>query len=400
VSNLIDPAAHEPLTAQRWNQTTARAAIAAIVADAEAGYGSDGLWPVHPLDDDDDVPLAPGIGLYLGASGMIWGLDALAQSGLAGLRREWTAVAAALPDRYVATPDLPEWTDGKPVPSLLAGESGVLLAAHRLAPGGWQVDRMVECVTTNARHPSRELMWGSPGTMVAARLLHERTGDARLADAWRACAEWLIEEWRDPVWEQDLYGNHWQFVGPGHGFAGNVLALTAGDLLDAGARVEVEDRAVAVLTQLAQREGDMAQWWPTLETPPDPTRRRTQWCHGAPGMVTSFAHIRPDDAALTELLAAGGELTWQAGPLSKGPSLCHGTAGNGYAFLKLHARTGDELWLDRARAFAMHAAGQVARLRAEHGRGRYTLWTGDIGVAVYLAACLEDSAAFPTLDVI
>jgi hypothetical protein len=32
---------------------------------------------------------------------------------------------------------------------------------------------------------------------------------------------------------------------------------------------------------------------------------------------------------------AGGELTWRAGPLAKGANLCHGTAGNGYAFLAL-----------------------------------------------------------------
>jgi Lanthionine synthetase C-like protein len=58
---------------------------------------------------------------------------------------------------------------------------------------------------------------------------------------------------------------------------------------------------------------------------------------------------------------AGGELTWHAGPLAKGSNLCHGTAGNAYAFLVLHRRSGDELWLDRARSFAMHAIGQVDR---------------------------------------
>ena len=36
----------------------------------------------------------------------------------------------------------------------------------------------------------------------------------------------------------------------------------------------------------------------------------------------------------------------EAGPLRKGAGLCHGTAGNGCAFLALHARTGDERWLD------------------------------------------------------
>ena len=54
---------------------------------------------------------------------------------------------------------------------------------------------------------------------------------------------------------------------------------------------------------------------------------------------------------------------WEAGPLAKGYGLCHGTAGNGYAFLALHRRTGDARWLERARAFAMHAIGQQAAMR-------------------------------------
>jgi hypothetical protein len=89
---------------------------------------------------------------------------------------------------------------------------------------------------------------------------------------------------------------------------------------------------------------------------------------------------------------------WRAGPLVKGPGLCHGTAGNGYAFLKLFERTGDELWLGRARAFAMHALEQVERNRSRYGRGRYTLWTGDPGTALFLRSCIEANAELPALD--
>jgi hypothetical protein len=115
-------------------------------------------------------------------------------------------------------------------------------------------------------------------------------------------------------------------------------------------------------------------------------------------MVASLSAIAVGDRRLTDVLVAGGELTWRAGPLAKGAGLCHGTAGNGYAFLKLFARTQDELWLERARAFAMHAADQVERLRSAHGRGRHTLWTGDLGTALYLWSCVEATAEMPTLD--
>ena len=50
---------------------------------------------------------------------------------------------------------------------------------------------------------------------------------------------------------------------------------------------------------------------------------------------------------------------------AKGASICHGTAGNGYALLKAFARTGDERWLERARRFAVHALAQMRRQRLE-----------------------------------
>ena len=116
-------------------------------------------------------------------------------------------------------------------------------------------------------------------------------------------------------------------------------------------------------------------------------------------MVASLATLAPDDERLTELLLGGGELTWRAGPIRKGAQLCHGTAGNGYAFLKLFERTGDERWLERARAFAMHSIEQVAagpggaRPRPPHaldGRSRHGRST--------FGAVSAANAAFPTID--
>jgi uncharacterized protein YyaL (SSP411 family) len=98
-----------------------------------------------------------------------------------------------------------------------------------------------------------------------------------------------------------------------------------------------------------------------------------------------------------ELLLAGAELTWRAGPhgREKGPGICHGTAGNGYAFLKAFERTGDERWLERARRFAVHALEQVR----ERGRGRYSLFTGDVGAALFAADCIDARAQYPIMDV-
>jgi hypothetical protein len=43
----------------------------------------------------------------------------------------------------------------------------------------------------------------------------------------------------------------------------------------------------------------------------------------------------------------------------------------------------------------MHSIAQVAKARAQFGRGRYTLWTGDPGTALYLADCLAGSGRIP-----
>lgn len=111
-------------------------------------------------------------------------------------------------------------------------------------------------------------------------------------------------------------------------------------------------------------------------------------------MITSLWSL-PADERLDGLLRAAGDLIWNAGPLAKGAGICHGTAGNGYAFLALHRRFGEQRWLDRARAFGAHAIEQL-----DGSQARHSLWTGDIGIALYLKACLEDFDGVPSFDML
>jgi hypothetical protein len=395
---LFDPARHEPLTEARWHERRALDAIRAIVAETEASFSPDSLWPPHPLDEEEDEPpldVPPGV--YLGAAGVIWALAALERVGVAESGRNWGEVAATLPEHYRAQPDFPD--DGV-VPGLLLGEAGILLVAHGLAPGRPQAEALLTVVRGNVDNPALELMWGAPGTMLAAGVMLERTGDPVWEEAWRESADAIWAAWDGDVWCQEMRGKPSHVLGAAHGFAGIVYALAHGDLLDGSRRAELERRAIDVVERHARRRHGLLQWPETLEWP-YPGRQvdvRTQWCHGAPGLVTSLSAFASENDRLTELLVEAGELTWRAGPLAKGSGLCHGTAGNGYAFLKLLERTGDELWLDRARAFAMHALGQVEKARVEYGRGRFSLWTGDPGVAAYVTSCLNGDAALPSLD--
>lgn len=391
---LHDPSRHEPLADLEWRPARARDAIAAICRDAEAAFDPERLWPLHPGDDDPGTA-ADGIlrGVYAGAAGMLHALGQLAEAGLHVPAVDGAAVAGGLHEAALASPD----EDGAGA-SLLVGSSGILLVAYRLAPSAVTADALAEAIAANVEHASNELLLGAPGTMLAARAMHARTGEERFAELWRASARTLLaRQEADGLWTQDLYGNRRRFVGAGHGFAGNVLALRGAPewLDDPGA---VEARAVASARALALVDGDRASW-PTLATgSPTGAPLRVQWCHGAAGVVASLAAVAPGDDAHGALMAAGGELVWQAGPLARSAGLCHGTAGNGFAFLALLKRTGDERWLARARAFAMHALDQVVRFRAAEGRGRYTLFTGDVGAALLAAACLRGDAAFPGLE--
>jgi len=366
LAELWRPSEHEPLAGAEWSEEAAEQAIAAIVADAEAAFDGE-RWPFHPADGEDDASN----GLYLGVAGMAWALHELGSTG-------WgDAVLGAL-ERYLREPDGGEqWAYA---PSYLFGECGITLVAYRLTEDAGLADRLEELVLANLEEEWRELCWGAAGSLLAAEAMLGWTGEQRWEAAWNALAdEFEAACDADGLWTQHRLGDV-RYLGVAHGFAGNVRAL-------ANRRpVDVDD----VLARHALRDGALANW-PSLPGA-DPEQLRVQWCHGAAGIVAVLGHVMDEELAL-----AGGELTWRAGPLAKGSSLCHGTAGNGYAFLALHRRTGDELWRDRARAFAMHAIGRVEREREKLGRGRYSFFTGDLGVALFLHHLLDGDHRFPTL---
>ncbi|MEK6274552.1 MAG: LanC-like protein [Actinomycetota bacterium] len=363
---LFTPEAHEALADEPWSAEGARTAIASIVADAESAF--DDGWPLHPLDKDDEDDAATRFRtVYMGGAGVLDALHRLARRGFVELRRDYVPY---LERSLEAEPDFPE---EDPERSLWMGETGIRLVLQRLAPSQGNLDRLSELIAANERDERCEVMWGSPGTILAGR---------ELGLDVTASVEWLRDRRdQDGLWTQHLYGRTNRLLGPAHGFAGCALALGDGaGVSDALQRLAVEEDG---LVNRPPVEGMR------LDANGD-GQIRVQWCHGAPGMVATLARFLDE-----ELAVAGGELTWRAGPLRKGANLCHGTAGNGYAFLALLESTGDERWLMRARAFAMHSAAQVENSRSEYGHGRYTLWTGDLGTALYLADCVDGRGELP-----
>jgi hypothetical protein len=193
---LWRPEEHEELTNRAWDAPVARDAIEAIVADALAAERH-GFWPGHPLDDvAEDERICS---LYLGSAGMIWALCKL------GASCDAPADLDAAIERYRAVPDFgPE----AHAPSLWMGETGLLVVADKVGSPAADPARLADLVHRNREHPTWELMWGSPGTMLAARACGLRA-------EWVQSARLLWSKWEEPsdLWTQDMYGTVRQYLG-------------------------------------------------------------------------------------------------------------------------------------------------------------------------------------------
>ena len=394
---LYRPEAFEPLTDEAWDEGRTRERIRALVADADQAFRGPRLfWRAHEWDRWHGT--SPMKNLYVGSAGVLWALDALRRRGYAETSLDLADLAVRNLELFRERPDfmkgmkLPEPRES----SLLEGESGILLVAWRLAPAAELADDLHRRVRANVGNPAEEVMWGAPGTLLAAQAMLEWTGEERWRDAWSESAEALLSR-RDAegLWVQRLYGQELRSLTPPHGLVGNIQALLP--LLDETRRDTLERETASILAKTAVVEDGLANWppRPRPELPGPDGQIRVQWCAGAPGIV-----IAAGDYMDEELLLAGAELVWRAGPpgMDKAACICHGTAGNGYAFLRAFERTGDEVWLERARRFAVHTLDQIERARAERGRGRYSLWTGDIGAALFAADCVAGRAAYPIID--
>jgi lantibiotic modifying enzyme len=407
---LYDTARHEKVIDTDWSEGRARAAIEQIVADANRNFSAEGLWAVHPLDISPERPPAMKP-IYFGAAGVIWALKYLDEAGAAKLERDYLPTARELVGRH--RDDLRSYEGvrkylGHESAAYMLGELGILLLNWKLEPSEDLAQRIHAAVEEKIGDP-RGLAWGGAGSMLVALSMLERTGDPRWKKLFLEHFDALWKQWEysDEVgchlWTHDLYGVSEMRLGALHGVVGNAFAMLRGrHLLAPDRREELLRRIWEALRLTALTEGNHTNWPNHVgrTTRPKPLPLVVQFCNGAPGVVACMAEF-PDDSRwpIEALLQRAGELVWDAGPTVKFPVLCHGAAGSGYAFLKLYGRTGDGRWLARARKFAMHAIAQCDRALEKYGQRKYSLWTGDLGLAIYLWDCIRATAQFPTLDI-
>ena len=141
-----------------------------------------------------------------------------------------------------------------------------------------------------------------------------------------------------------------------------------------------------------------------------------QWCHGAPGLVVLLAQrLRNESATVSGEASAGkkmsraflahrirvaSECVWRRGLTKKGPGLCHGASGNGYALL-VAARAvrpvdpvAGRLLEARAKRFALWVSENAIELASKHADNPGSLFEGLAGAVAFVADAADPTNAW------
>jgi lantibiotic modifying enzyme len=171
---------------------------------------------------------------------------------------------------------------------------------------------------------SNEWLYGRAGYLYLLRLVRGAFTDNKQITE-------LVEDTTDEVIENIMASSRpWKwhgkaYVGAAHGAIGIITQIV---LTDATWAPKLEAELGALLSYQYE-SGNFPSSLP-------PGRDRlVQFCHGAPGVITSLASIKKYFPKLEEridrVIAKGRECIWERGLLTKEPCLCHGISGNALA---------------------------------------------------------------------
>ena len=175
-----------------------------------------------------------------GAAGVIWALDYLHRIGAISVAEDFRPVLPKLLERTIAAFE----NNSPPITRSMArcscGDMGAALLAMRLAPTSSLADLVHTRAEANKGLPIRELMWGMPGSMVAAIHMAGMTQETRWRGLFEMQAARLLAALEDtpqgPLWTQDLYGEQRPLARAGSRFRRQRHPVVARvGLVDAGA---------------------------------------------------------------------------------------------------------------------------------------------------------------------
>lgn len=142
------------------------------------------------------------------------------------------------------------------------------------------------------------------------------------------------------------------------------------------------------------------------------------WCHGATGaiqlLIAAYVILR-DNKYLSvrrrkhvisynvycfQAAKRCADLIWHKGVLRKGPGICHGVSGNGYAFLLLYRLTHEQEYLDKAKVFAAIMMDPTFEQFARVPDCPFSLFEGWAGALCFLTDLYQpDLSQFPMVPI-
>lgn len=194
----------------------------------------------------------------------------------------------------------------------------------------------------------------------------------------------LMYEWHDSY-----------YLGAAHGVAGILyMLLQAREQLSSSELQTLVQRTVGYYLTLRYPSGNFPS---SLGSQTD---KLVHWCHGAPGAIHMFALAYSVFGDQSYLKAAQdcADMIWNRGLLKKGYGICHGTAGNGYAFLRMFQLTGEPKYLHRAAKFCEWCF-DYGQHNCRIADRPLSLFEGMAGTIYFMADMLQpDKSAFPAFQ--
>ncbi len=225
---MFDPKSHFQVNHRNWNLDEVQQSIQNIVDDLVNELTRNTTLPRHPMDAYDVKG-----DMYMGLAGVVWGVSYLAGAGVVKTSNNLSSWL----DELLSSNE----KDYKnhlhaSNSSYLFGNIPILMQKYKLQKDQQIADDIFKLVELNNVQPVRELMWGTAGTMLCANFMHSWTKETRWKDVFLLQANRLLEEWEaiegvGHLWTQDLYDSKKMYLGPVHGFSGNIIPLIEGKAL-------------------------------------------------------------------------------------------------------------------------------------------------------------------------
>uniref|UniRef100_A0A0G4H5H5 Uncharacterized protein n=1 Tax=Chromera velia CCMP2878 TaxID=1169474 RepID=A0A0G4H5H5_9ALVE len=292
--------------------------------------------------------------------------------------------------------------------SLMCGEAGVAVVAALVSHASGKTEtaqKMVDKFCSFAASSSGlmtskaddEWLYGKTGFLVGAlelrRVLGNQAVPSQIVESvWNG----LLRKGVSTGWVFPWHGE--EYVGAAHGTMGVLHALMsvpemclAGGAGGSGNREALE---AGLRTVLGWKCPD-GNFPAVVEEKSQQMSELVHFCHGAPGAVLLFsrAALLFSSQAYAREAVAAAEIVYSRGLLRKGPGLCHGVAGNGFALLVLSrlpppllSASESERWRSRARQFAHFISTDEFRNGSRQPDTPLSMWEGWAGVLTFLKA--------------